>query len=92
MASQITCPHCGPRPREEFAIRGDASVVRPRADAGDAAWFTYVYVRSNPKGRHLEQWHHVSGCRRWLVVERDTLTHEVKSVTDASARAGGALP
>lgn len=92
MSSQIICPHCGPRPREEFAIRGDAAVVRPPAGAGDAAWFDYVYVRSNPKGRHLEHWHHVSGCRRWLIVERDTLTHEVMSATDAGAAAGGDLP
>ena len=33
MASLITCPHCGKRPKEEFSIRGDASVVRPAADA-----------------------------------------------------------
>ena len=25
MASLITCPHCGVRPKEEFSIRGDAS-------------------------------------------------------------------
>ena len=30
MASLITCPHCGVRPKEEFSIRGDASPVRFR--------------------------------------------------------------
>ena len=31
MASLITCPHCGVRPKEEFSIRGDAVPVRPAA-------------------------------------------------------------
>ena len=37
MASLITCPHCGPRPTEEFTIRGDASVRRPAPDAARIA-------------------------------------------------------
>ena len=32
----------------------------------------YIYMRNNPRGRHYEFWHHEGGCRRWLVVERDT--------------------
>ena len=24
-----------------------------------------------------EYWHHGGGCRAWLVVDRDTLTHEI---------------
>ncbi|QLF71113.1 sarcosine oxidase subunit delta [Peteryoungia desertarenae] len=84
MASLIHCPHCGLRPKEEFSIRGDASPVRPAATASDEAWYAYVYVRDNPKGRVIEHWHHTSGCRRWLVVERDNAaSHEVYSVRDA---------
>ena len=85
MASLIACPHCGPRPKEEFTIRGDASLSRPAPDAPPHAWFAYVYLRDNVRGRHREHWHHSSGCRRWLVVERDTATHAVHSVTDAAA-------
>ncbi len=85
MASLITCPHCGCRPKEEFAIRGDASVQRPRPDAEASAWYEYVYVRNNPRGRYREFWHHAAGCRRWLIVERDTSTHEVYRVRDAAA-------
>jgi heterotetrameric sarcosine oxidase delta subunit len=93
MASLISCPHCGARPKEEFTIRGDASVVRPAPDAGDGAWYAYVYLRDNPKGSHREYWHHTSGCRRWLVVERDTTTHVVQGVSDAALTAiGGAQP
>ncbi len=87
MASLIHCPHCGVRPKEEYAIRSDASRVRPSPGASDEAWHDYVYIRANPKGRYLEHWQHVAGCRRWLVVERDTFTHEVHSVTDAARRA-----
>lgn len=90
MASIITCPHCGTRPKEEFSIRGDASPVRPAAAASDDAWYAYVFVRDNPKGRIIEHWHHSAGCRRWLVVKRDNAaSHEVYSVTDASVHAKG---
>ncbi len=85
MASLIPCPHCGQRPKEEFTIRGDAGVKRPAAGAPQEAWFDYVYLRDNPKGRLEEFWHHTSGCRRWLVVVRDTATHTVYGVTDAAA-------
>ena len=84
MASLIHCPHCGIRPKEEFAIRGDASVSRPSPTASDDAWNRYVYIRDNPRGRYREHWHHASGCRRWLVVERSNVTHEVFSVTDVA--------
>ena len=40
----------------------------------------YVYLRDNPRGRYDEYWHHTSGCRRWLVVERDTVTHDDRSL------------
>eukprot|EP01037_Dinobryon_pediforme_P031926 gene31926-36643_t len=76
MASLITCPHCGARPTQEFSIRSDASLVRPEPAAPETDWFAYVYLRDNPKGRHREHWQHVAGCRRWLIVERDTLSHE----------------
>ncbi|MFB2550220.1 sarcosine oxidase subunit delta [Ensifer soli] len=89
MASLISCPHCGPRPKEEFGIRG-AAVLRPAADAAPEDWFAYVYLRDNPRGRLAEYWHHASGCRRWLVVERDTATHEIHSVRDAAARGDAA--
>ncbi|MCY1667976.1 sarcosine oxidase subunit delta [Rhizobium sp. SL86] len=84
MASLITCPHCGVRPKEEFSIRGDAVPVRPAPNASDETWYAYVYVRDNPKGLIREYWHHTGGCRRFLVVERDNVTHEVFSVTDAA--------
>ena len=84
MASLIHCPHCGVRPREEFIVKGDAAIARPAPDASDEDWFRYMFTRDNPMGRYSELWHHVSGCRRWLVVERDTLSHQVFAVSDAA--------
>ena len=82
MASLIPCPHCGVRPKEEFSIKG-AALRRPKPDEVPEAWMDYVYLRDNPRGSYDEFWHHVSGCRRWLIVSRDTGTHDVHSVRDA---------
>lgn len=84
MASLIDCPHCGTRPKEEFTIKGDASVTRPAPGAPEREWFDYVYQRDNPRGAFREHWHHSGGCRRWLVVCRDTVTHDVARVFDAA--------
>jgi sarcosine oxidase subunit delta len=75
---RIPCPFCGERDQHEFAYGGDANVTRPaRNDDSMEAWYRYVFLRPNPKGRHREYWQHVSGCRSWLIVERDTATHEI---------------
>jgi len=75
----ITCPHCGTRPVEEFTFLGDAKPQRPATNdpASMEQWFDYVYLRDNPRGRFDEFVHHSGGCRAWLVVTRDTQTHEV---------------
>lgn len=80
---RITCPFCGERDHSEFSYGGDATVTYPPLDADTDAWNEAVYLRSNPRGPHREYWHHVNGCRAWLIVERDTLTHEVGAVTFA---------
>jgi methylglutamate dehydrogenase subunit B len=84
---RIECCYCGLRGNEEFAYFGDATVVRPDADPSlrlDATarqrWMDYVYLRDNPAGPHRELWQHVCGCRAWLVITRDTKTHEILRV------------
>jgi heterotetrameric sarcosine oxidase delta subunit len=81
MATLVPCPHCGARPKEEFTIKG-AALARPAADADAQVWTDYVYLRDNPRGRYEEYWHHTSGCRRWLIVTRDTATHEIEASRD----------
>jgi len=69
---------CGLRDETEFSYGGDATVKRPEMDAIDPQlWLDYVFFRDNPRGSHIEYWHHVQGCRQWLVVERDTVSHEI---------------
>ncbi|MGG7516503.1 sarcosine oxidase subunit delta [Allorhizobium undicola] len=85
MASLIPCPHCGLRPREEFTVKG-AALSRPDPQAGPDVWFDHVYLRDNPRGAYEEYWHHTSGCRRWLVVSRDTASHEVHGARDAAQK------
>jgi len=65
------------RDEAEFQYQGDATVTRPAPDADEEAFFRYVYIRDNPKGWHTEWWHHVGGCRQWVKVVRNTLTHEI---------------
>ena len=75
---RIPCPHCGERDYSEFTYGGDANRKRPDPETGShEEWFNYVFIRSNPRGPFKEYWHHVQGCRQWLIVERDTATHEV---------------
>ena len=82
---RIDCPICGPRDRREFYYQGDAvALERPAPDAEDAAWDDYVHLRANPAGRTRDLWQHEAGCRAWLVVTRDTVSHAIAQVELAS--------
>lgn len=75
---RITCPCCGTRDRREFTYQGDAlALERPGRDAGPEAWDDYLHNRDNPAGPTRELWQHEAGCGAWLVVARDTATHEM---------------
>ncbi len=75
---RITCPHCGERDRREFYYVGDALAInRPAPDAGAQAWNDYVHNRDNPAGVTRDLWYHESGCSAWIVVTRNTITHEI---------------
>lgn len=80
----MICPFCGPRDASEFRYGGDPSVARPGPGCSDADWAGYLYVRENPRGRAREYWVHVQGCGQWLIAERDTVTHLVLQVTEAT--------
>ena len=75
----IKCPYCGNRAQKEFAYGGDGTVKRPELNKSvtDQEWNAFVYERKSPRGKHIELWHHISGCRQWFRVQRDTVTHEI---------------
>lgn len=82
---RITCPNCGERDRREYYYAGDAVLLdRPDPDADADTWNDYLHNRKNPAGVTRDLWHHASGCSAWVVVERNTVTHEVISTALAS--------
>jgi len=90
----INHPLLGPRDAAEFIYLGDASLLhRPNKEDDNAAdaFHDYLYLRDNPAGVHRELWYHEQGDRSWLVVTRNTLTHEITDVQMARdvARAEG---
>ena len=80
----ISCPFCGPRSEDEFGFGGDASLITPNDDDNIQDVADYMFLRDNPKGWHKEYWFHRYGYRRWLKIERHTVTHEIGSVSPAT--------
>lgn len=80
---RIECPLCGARDRREFYY-GGAALKRPGGTEWSGAWDDYLHLRENPAGRSREYWYHETGCAAWLVVERDTVTHEIHGVALAA--------
>lgn len=78
----IECPWCGPRDQTEFICGGEAHIVRPEEPErlSDEQWADYLFMRTNTKGMHREQWCHSAGCRRWFYVQRDTVTYAIHRV------------
>ncbi len=75
---RLPCPLCGDRDSREFSYMGAAvRLDRPTPDAGEAAWDDYLHLRDNPAGVTRDLWYHEGGCGAWLVVTRNTVTHEV---------------
>lgn len=84
---RILCPLCGPRDRREFYYLGaEDHADRPAPDAGAEAWDAHLHLRDNSAGVTRDLWYHEAGCTAWLVVERNTVTHEILSVDLLSKR------
>ena len=83
----IPCPWCGDREEVEFRYGGPVPAGYPPdpQTVDDRAWARYLYYRPNPKGALEERWVHTAGCRRWFRLTRDTVTHEIRPASDASA-------
>lgn len=79
----INHPLLGPRDAAEFVHLGDASLIdRPdwRHERAEELFHDYLYLRDNPAGEIRELWFHEHGDRSWLIVTRNTLTHEITNV------------
>jgi len=75
---RLTCPICGERDRREFYYQGAATILdRPDPEAGIETWDDYLHNRDNPAGETRDLWYHDAGCSSWIVVTRNTVTHEV---------------
>ena len=79
MAFRLDCPHCGSRAFTEFWFGGE---LRAPSHPGITAEADYrrLWLPENAAGVQTERWFHFAGCRRWLTVERDTVTNEVHAV------------
>ena len=89
----IPHPLLGLRDASEFVYKGDASLVqRPDgfSENAEPELLEYLYSRKNPRGEHRELWFHEQGDRSWLIVTRNTLTHEILSAELADTSRGGA--
>jgi sarcosine oxidase subunit delta len=73
----IRCPYCQTdRPELEFRYGGEAHVARAQdpSSVPDDAWADFLYMRTNPKGLHVERWRHTHGCGRFFNAVRHTVT------------------
>ena len=80
------------RPDSEAADAPDpaSNDAEPEPDA-IRRFHDYLHLRDNPAGVHRELWYHEHGDRSWLVVTRDTCTHEIlgaELATDVARKQG----
>jgi heterotetrameric sarcosine oxidase delta subunit len=87
----FTCPWCGPRSQIEFsycrAAESVATTPMPEqgsAPQGHTGELERIYLRGNHIGVQEEIWQHTYGCRGWLRITRNNLTHEVRDCAPAS--------
>ncbi|WP_282058257.1 sarcosine oxidase subunit delta [Lentibacter algarum] len=74
----LECPYCGIKGEEtEFHAGGEAHLKRFGPGSSDEDFETYLFMRENPKGVHLERWRHANGCGKWFHAARCTMTLEV---------------
>lgn len=81
----LPCPYCGPRNVSEFHYVGELSARPNPNEASPAEWRAFLYFRENPAGWMAETWFHRAGCRQHLIVERHTVTNEVRDARPPDA-------
>ncbi len=83
---QISCPHCGRRSQAEFVYERTVDSVVALSAAPEEAMAT-LFTRANPRGDDEEIWRHSFGCRAWIVITRNRVTHEVSAVRSVGPEA-----
>ena len=76
---RIPCPLCGTRDRREFYYYGSEDYLKRPSDLGTIEELdNHLFLRDNPAGVTRDVWYHEAGCGAWMVVTRNTITHEVQ--------------
>lgn len=68
----VTCPHCGPRPVEEFRFGGEIPAPPEHLVDPFERDLDQVWMFTNADGPQVERWFHDAGCHRWSTHRRDT--------------------
>jgi heterotetrameric sarcosine oxidase delta subunit len=88
---RIPCPLCGNRDRREFYYYGTEDYLNRPTDQGTIEELdNHLFLRDNPAGLTRDVWYHEQGCGSWLIVQRNTITHEVLGSELVAARKKGA--
>ena len=89
---RIPCPLCGSRDRREFYYYGSEDYLNRPTDQGSIEELdNHLFLRDNPAGITRDLWYHETGCTAWLIVTRNTITHEVLGSELVADRKKGAL-
>ena len=62
---------------EEF-IYGEVPGTPDTLTDPDARDVDRAFMHTNTEGVVTERWFHTAGCRRWITVQRETRTNEIK--------------
>jgi methylglutamate dehydrogenase subunit B len=88
---RIPCPICGSRDRREFYYYGTEDYLNRPSDQGTVDDLdNHLFLRDNPAGITRDVWYHEMGCTSWLIVTRNTITHEVLASELVANRKKGA--
>jgi len=74
----VPCPNCGPRNSTDLRYGGESTSRPDPATVNADQWRSYLHLRDNPAGWLTETWYCRSGCRRYFVLERNTVTNEFR--------------
>ncbi len=75
----LPCPWCGPRNVAEFVHHGEPESRPDVASVEPTDWRGYLYLEHNVLGWVTERWFHRAGCRRFFLLERHTMTNEIRA-------------